>query len=210
MLKEDQSVSEFEIRPGDAVEVLKMMPDASVHCCVTSPPYWGLRDHGVALRAWGGLPVHMHVWGPPVLVSATNHVDKKRWQHARNGRGEKQPIEKRPGWQRHRIPQGRFCSCGAWRGALGLEPTPQLYVRHIVEVFRAVRRVLRRDGTCWLNLGDSYARDERKGQHRAGAVGKQAYIYDGGGGRAAVTADLGASGMKPKDLCGIPWRVALA
>lgn len=97
----------------------------------------------------------------------------------------------------------------AWEGQLGLEPTPEMYVGHLVLVFREVRRVLRRDGTHWLNLGDSYARDARKGQHRPGDSGKQAYIYDRGGGRAAATADLGR-GLKGKDLVGIPWRVAFA
>jgi len=203
------SVNEFEIRQGNALAVLRTLPEASAHACVTSPPYWGLRDYGVEPIAWGGDPEHRHHWGPQILVNVTNHTDKRRWNHTRNGRGEEQPTEKRPGWP-NKIAQGESCVCGAWRGALGLEPTPELYVRHLVEVFRAVRRVLRRDGTCWLNLGDSYARDERKGQHKAGDLGKHAYLLDGGGGRSAGAAPLGASGLKPKDLCGIPWRVALA
>ncbi len=190
--------------------MLRTLPEESVHCCVTSPPYWGLRDYGVPAQVWDGDREHKHVWGHLVLANATNHIDKRRWNHARNGRGEEQPQEKRPGWERHRIGQGSFCSCGAWRGSLGLEPTPALYVEHIIEIFRGVQRVLRADGTCWLNLGDSYARDERKGQHTSGQLGKQAYIADGGGGRAAVAAKLDAGGLKPKDLCGIPWRVAFA
>lgn len=76
---------------------------------------------------------------------------------------------------------GTSCrTCGAWRGQLGLEPDPALYVEHMVEVFREVRRVLRQDGCLWLNLGDTFA-------------------------SAGVDA-----GLKPKDLVGIPWRVALA
>jgi DNA modification methylase len=203
-------VNEFEIRQGNALDILQRLPDESVHCCVTSPPYWGLRDYGVTAQVWGGDREHRHVWGPLVLVNATNHSEKRRWNHARNGRGEKQPNEKRAGWERHRIGQGNFCGCGAWRGSLGLEPTPELYVEHLVEVFRRVRKVLRADGTCWLNLGDSYARDERKGHHKPGQMGKLAYISIGGGSRVAVAAKLGASTLKPKDLCGIPWRVALA
>jgi DNA modification methylase len=203
-------VSKFEIRLGNALAILNSLPSESVHCCVTSPPYWGLRDYGVPAQVWDADHEHRHIWGPPVLVNATNHTDKRRWNHARNGRGEEQPEEKRPGRDRHRIEQGNFCNCGAWRGSLGLEPTPELYVEHMVEVFRGVRRVLRADGTCWLNLGDSYARDEGKGHHQPGQLGKLAYISDGGGGRAAVAAKLEASGLKPKDLCGIPWRVAFA
>jgi DNA modification methylase len=203
-------VNKFEIRQGNALEILGALPEESLHCCVTSPPYWGLRDYGVAAQVWGGDHGHRHSWGPLIQVNATNHTDKRRWNHARNGRGEEQPKEKRPGWERHKVGQGNFCGCGAWSGSLGLEPTPELYVAHIVEVFRAVRRVIRADGTCWLNLGDSYARDECKGLHTPGQLGKQAYMSDGGGGRAAVAANLRASRLKPKDLCGIPWRVALA
>ena len=153
----NRSVSDLELRQGNALDILRTLPDESVHCCITSPPYWGLRDYGVSESAWGGDPQHRHLWGSEVLVSATNHVDKRRWQHARNGRGEEQPIEELPGGQQQRIVQGRFCTCGAWRGALGLEPTPGMYVAHLFQIFREVRRVLRADGTVWLNLGDSYA-----------------------------------------------------
>jgi DNA modification methylase len=100
---------------GDALTVLKTLPDEFIDCCVTSPPYWGLRDYGVECQ-------------------------------------------------------------------LGLEKTPEEYVAKMVEVFREVRRVLKKEGTLWLNLGDSYA----------------------GGGRAS------GQGLKPKDLVGIPWRVAFA
>jgi len=97
---------------GDCLAELRKLPDESVHCCVTSPPYWGLRDYGVP-------------------------------------------------------------------GQLGLEKTPEEYVANMVEVFREVRRVLRKDGVLFLNLGDSYH-------------------------------GLRTKGLKPKDLVGIPWRVAFA
>lgn len=116
-----------------------MLASSSIHCVVTSPPYWSLRDYPIPPSVWGGDAACDHVWEP-----------------------------------------GNTCvACGAWRGQLGLEPTPALYVRHMVLVFQEVRRVLRDDGTVWLNLGDSFA------QTRNEAV-------------------------KPKDLVGIPWRVALA
>jgi DNA modification methylase len=147
---------------GDAADVLSKLPGGSAQACVTSPPYWGLRDYGVAPRAWGGDPGCRHRWGE---------------------RG-----------------RGRFCRrCGAWRGCLGLEPCPDLYVSHLVEVMREVRRVLREDGTLWLVLGDSFAanrsyqvRDRKRGE-------------PGGPLPARVPGDL-----KPKDLVGIPWRVAFA
>ncbi len=86
----------------------------------------------------------------------------------------------------------------------------ECYVCRMCAVFDEVWRVLRRDGVCFINLGDSYAREMGKGQHKPGDSGKEAYVYDNGGGRASATADLRLTGLKPKDLCGIPWRVALA
>ena len=77
----------FLIHQGDALAVLKTLPDQSVHCCITSPPYWGLRDYGLEPLVWGGDGKHEHIWGSQVLVNATNHTDKRRWNHARNGRG---------------------------------------------------------------------------------------------------------------------------
>jgi len=128
---------------GDAVDLLRSLPDESVHCCVTSPPYFGLRDYGVD-------------------------------------------------------------------GQIGLEETPDEYVARIVNVFREVRRVLRNDGTCWINIGDSYAAN-------GGAHGGRSDNQRGVGARRAHEAGAGdqsrrrsPSGLKPKDLLGIPWRVAFA
>src|SRR4030095_12091649 len=120
---------------GDALTELKRLPNESVHCCVTSPPYWGLRDYSS-------------------------------------------------------------------NGQLGLEATPDEYVRKLVEIFGEVRRVLRKDGTLWLNMGDSYSGSgEGGGGKRKGNENGQ---HD------AMVGKRGQSGLKPKDLCGIPWRVAFA
>lgn len=141
----------LDLLPGDVLARLRELPDESVQCCVTSPPYWGLRDYKAA-------------------------------------------------------------------GQIGLEKSHDAYVQKIVEVFREVRRVLRKDGTLWLNLGDSYAASGKGGNPESsphkkqlrnrGSVDKSKRIPRGsgrwGGGSNAVP------GLKPKDLCGIPWRVALA
>ena len=121
---------------GDALEVLRSLPSESVHCCVTSPPYWRLRDYSV-------------------------------------------------------------------EGQLGLESTPEEYVTKLVEVFREVRRVLRKDGTIWLNLGDSYAggNNTHIGGNQLGARG---LIEQGRPHRSTPI------GFKSKDLIGIPWMVAFA
>jgi DNA modification methylase len=86
----------MRILEGDALACLRKLPDESVQMCVTSPPYWGLRDYSIPKQPWGGDPSHSHEWGAEMKVHATNHTDKRRWNHARNGRGEEQPVEKRP------------------------------------------------------------------------------------------------------------------
>lgn len=108
-------------------------------------------------------------------------------------------------WQLGERSQGQFCfRCNAWHGVLGLEPTPELHVQHIVEIFREVRRVLRKDGTLWLNYGDSYANDGKWG---GSTGGKHVTSLHGqsGIGRQKVT-----TGLKPKDLVMMPARIALA
>ena len=92
--------------------------------------------------------------------------------------------------------------CTAWCGSLGLEPTPELYVEHLVEIFREVRRVLKPEGTCWLNIGDSYAAaTSRSTKNRSSFRRDRMERQD---------MDRIAPGLKPKDLCLIPFRLALA
>lgn len=126
------------IHCGDSREILSTLPSGSIHCCVTSPPYFGLRDYGV-------------------------------------------------------------------HGQIGLEPTPDEFVASLVSVFREVRRVLRDDGTLWLNLGDSYAAN-RTYQVPSTKGGVKHGPGQSAGGRGSEVPD----GLKPKDLIGIPWRVAFA
>uniref|UniRef100_A0A6M3L8Z7 site-specific DNA-methyltransferase (cytosine-N(4)-specific) n=1 Tax=viral metagenome TaxID=1070528 RepID=A0A6M3L8Z7_9ZZZZ len=173
---------------GDWVDRLRELPDGCVHACVTSPPYWGLRDYGTA-RWEGGDPECDHQ--PPDEGGRTNMLTNDQRRHA-----------------------GRFSGPACWRcGArridqqLGLEATPGEYVENIVAGFREVRRALRDDGTLWLNLGDAYA--------HSGACGGSS--PDGPRKPRRTDADkqrkmglLVPPGLKPKDLCGIPWRVALA
>jgi DNA modification methylase len=133
---------------GDCREVMASMEPESVHCVVTSPPYWGLRDYGTA--TWlGGDEACDHRMKNPETAQRTStlgsngtglSIDNAAYQH---GKAYKDTCRK----------------CGATRqdSQLGLEPTPEAYVESMVAVFREVRRVLRSDGTVWLNLGDSYA-----------------------------------------------------
>ncbi len=190
---------------GDCRDMLRGLLAESVHCVVTSPPYWGLRDYGIPPSIWDDDPDCAHEWGGTISVNATNHTTKARWNHTRNGRDELQPTAKRVSWLRTEVKQGQFCQrCGAWAGAFGLEPTYQLYVEHAVEVFREVRRVLRPDGVLFLNLGDSYCSGGRA-TWRSGASENKGQDVLNDMPRPAQPADL-----KPKDLIGIPWRVAFA
>ena len=126
---------------GDALTVLQSLPAGSVQTCITSPPYWGLRDYGVV-------------------------------------------------------------------GQLGLEPTPEAYVAALVAVFREVRRVLRDDGTLWCNLGDSYSGGGGYSPDSPSNQGER-WVTNCGKARTYKGREP-ASGLKPKDLVGIPWRVAFA
>jgi DNA modification methylase len=194
---------------GDAREILATLPAESVHCVVTSPPYWGLRDYGLPPTVWGGEdPGCAHAWG-----EEQSPRGRSRWEFFNDYRQpgyNNRAAAGKTGWvddATNASGHGAFCPCGAWRGALGLEPDPALYVAHLVEVFRAVRRVLRDDGTCWVNLGDSYAAQQGNG------FNTNAYT-DGTNRVQAMQRAQGDirlhTGLKPKDLVGLPWRVAFA
>lgn len=173
---------------GDARERLRDLPDGSVNCVVTSPPYFGLRDYGTG-QWMGGDPDHEHETTP-----------------ARGGRGGSgAPGKQWPGAMPSRIAVDR-CSCGAKRvdHQIGLEKTPEQFIDSLVEVFREVHRVLRDDGTLWLNIGDSYANDSKWG----GATGGKA--SSGLHGQTGVGRGKVKTGLQPKELVGIPWMLAFA
>lgn len=125
-----------QILIGDCIDMMRTLPDESVHTCITSPPYFGLRDYGVD-------------------------------------------------------------------GQVGLELTPAEFIQRLVEVFRQVRRVLRKDGTAWVNMGDSYA-----GSRSPVAPGQvKSRRRDN---EPVPRSDLAITGFKPKDMMGMPWRLAFA
>lgn len=197
-----------QIYHGHVLEVLKSMPDESVHCCVTSPPYWGLRDYGIEPQVWDDRGNCEHVWGnilPPRGKSGWDTFEHKYNSpgcHATVIGSKMKKLE-----ENQNGGTGQFCQlCGAWRGSLGLEPTPNLFVSHIVQIFREVRRVLRKDGTCWVNLGDSYASGNRSDYGSFQPDSKQAT-------HSAIKFSPRPpqpTNIKPKDLVGIPWMVAFA
>lgn len=187
---------------GNAQEVLPEWKAGSVDCCVTSPPYWGLRDYGIEPSVWGGEAGCEHEW-------STTRVQKEM----RYGLGLKDsPASTRGGGHKAAktpnvdIEMSTCSVCGAWRGALGLEPTPQLYIEHMVSIFEQVRRVLKPEGTCWLNIGDSYnAYNGGAGPSRSLSRGAQTTERP----RLKSGYGLSCKTLKPKDLCLIPFRLAI-
>jgi DNA modification methylase len=188
------AVIEWQILVGDVRERLRELPAGSAQTCVTSPPYWGLRDYGTA--QWdGGDPSCDHAKPLPVTISRASTLAGVT------------ANQENAEWSRSQF--RNICGkCGASRvdSQIGLEPSPDAYVQALVEVFREVRRVLRDDGTVWLNLGDSYISNGRYESDRSEYVGDLSK-YD-----QRDPRPLGgrAMGLKPKDLCGVPWRVAFA
>ena len=180
---------------GDCREVLRTLADESVHCVVTSPPYWGLRDYGTA--KWeGGDPGCDHQ-GPQWRTASKINQNCGTGNDVKNAE-RREPYKQKCG------------KCGARRidSQIGLEQTFQEYVDALVKVFREVKRVLRRDGTLWLNMGDSYAGG---GHGRGESYDAERNWRKGNLGGQSNRDDLGrVSGLKPKDLCGIPWRLAFA
>jgi DNA modification methylase len=193
MTPEPVVIGDATLYCGDVLAVLATLPDESIHCIVTSPPYWNLRDYGTG--QWEG--------------------GSAECDHRENGtdRGKRDELPKPPaGWAERA--QGQpfkdICGkCGARRidAQIGLESTPEEYVAKMVEVFRTVRRVLRKDGTLWLNLGSSYA-----GGGRAGKDGIQKWggIESENQDRKYGPPSGDIPGFKPKDMIPIPWMVAMA
>lgn len=198
---------------ADVLEALCKLKDDSVHCVVTSPPYWGLRAYPIRASIWLGDRNCKHSWGKP---------SRKKGIQGGHNQGNRADDPGGPVYWPTPDTHSGFCrACGAWKGVLGIEPTLELYLLHMVAVFREVHRVLRCDGTLWLNMGDAYAQGGRRRTDlkRARDIERaQAYSYDVRGWRPAwhafqgVNRDAGTNvaGLKTKDLIGMPWRLALA
>jgi len=203
-----------EIICADVLEGLRGLPEGSVHCVVTSPPYWSLRSYaGEQERVWGGDQEGCeHEWGEryeqhdvreETVHGKTRTTDRFYGDESRRFDGNH---------QKHAA--GQVCvKCGAFFGALGLEPLHDCgrhsgelcagcYVCHMVVIFREVRRVLRDDGCAFVNLGDSYA--------SAYACDRRNVVGAGSPGPECERPNRLTGGLKPKDLVMMPFRVALA
>ena len=155
---------------GDALQELKKLNPESVDCCITSPPYWALRDYGIEGQIWDGDPKCKHKWGEDILAGE-NYTGSKKWTHGHSRKTAPKAWDKQ-------IKQGNFCSlCGAWRGSLGLEPAFELYIKHLCDIFDEVKRVLKKSGTCWVNMGDTYG-GSGKGAWDKKDIQKETYVPD--------------------------------
>lgn len=179
---------------GNSKEKLKLIPDKSIRCCVTSPPYFGLRDYGTA--TWHGGDEFCDHKGKPFRTK--ENVNKN------TGTGD--DIKNKEDYQ----PFKSICDkCSAQRidEQIGLEETPEQYIASLVEVFEEVKRALADDGTLWVNIGDSYAGSTRGLGDTREDKGKSGTNK----GRIGVNSNNFSNyGLKPKDLIGIPWMLAFA
>jgi len=174
--------AKIEIYTGDCSSIMKKLDAASIQCCVTSPPYYGLRDYGTA--SWVG--------GDP-------ECEHKEFLGGHGDKSKKQITS--AGTQKYNYKH--MCKkCGAKRtdDQIGLEQTPDEYIEKLVAVFREVHRVLKDDGVLWINIGDSY-----NGSGPSGGPGKQ-YTNKG----SQKTTKKNIKNLKTKDLIGIPWMLAFA
>lgn len=186
----------WQILQGEALATLRTLPDESVHCVTTSPPYWGLRDYGTG-RWEGGAPECAHTF----IRGGTARTRLHEHGATRTEESVKAALAKVP----HATYKSYCKRCGARRidDQLGLEDTPEEFVSKMVAVFREVRRVLRHDGTCWINIGDSYAGKAGGFQGRHGQRAIRTFT-------ARIKIEKGGGDLKPKDLVGIPWMLAFA
>jgi DNA modification methylase len=180
-----------EILVGNCLDVLRGLPDNSIDCCVTSPPFFGLRDYLTGSWQGGDDPLCTHSTGRGTNVKQTKHPNADNY----------------PASAPHRGGDSSKCSrCGAIRidDQIGLESTPTTYVEKLVDVFHEVYRILKEDGTLWLNLGDSYSNDTKWGGNSGGKHAKGLH------GATGIGRGRRETGLKPKDMIGIPWSVAFA
>ena len=183
---------------GNTLDVLKTFPDESINCCVTSPPYWALRDYRTDGVIWDGDPDCEHEFELETKIT-NNAVSNNSTLHDGKGVVETEKIK-----QMNNKSQIGFCNkCGAWKGQLGLEPDFNLYIKHLCDIFDEVKRVLRKDGTCWVNLGDTYGGNNSRGSNggRAGFGNEREGIF---------VLPVGKSRFGSKNLCNIPSRFSIA
>jgi len=184
-----------QIFHGHVLDVLKRFPDECIDTVITSPPYWGLRDYKLPPMIWDGDPACEHEWTNikrkfQTVIPAMARMDMEM--------GKDTKTMKR-GFDIDA--SSNFCSkCGAWKGSLGLEPDFEMFIKHLCDIFDEIRRVLKKSGTCWVNLGDTYA----------GSGGAGGDYNKGGLREGQPRYKQGKNNQLPrKSLCLVPQRFAI-
>lgn len=186
---------------GHILDVIRDMPDECVDLIPTSPPYWGQRFYGEAANTiWGGDPGCDHDWIEhrmgPIHENRNNLTGTQEQVHGKTGTAFIKKYDDR---------KGAFCSkCGAWLGQLGLEPHPQMYVDHIVVVCRELKRVLKKTGSVYLVMGDTYFGGGQGGNTWPGKSSIPTELY------GHVQAKPDGKWLQSKQRMLIPHRVAIA
>jgi DNA modification methylase len=197
-------MNDLRIIHGNSLEKLDEIESESVQVCVTSPPYFLARDYKVPPTIWGGDPECEHEWDSE-LVTRENRRGINLSQSDVSTRGGGKKIAAVP----LQTVERAFCvKCKAWRGCLGHEPQPELYIKHLVMIFAKVKRTLRKDGTLWINIGDTYANDQ-SGPRTGGTLRE----WKSGGRREPdEIEDIERPDIDIDDgnLIGIPWMLAFA
>lgn len=183
------------------------LPDECIDVCITSPPYWGLRDYGEDVYTiWNEHPNCKHEWGQTLPKGGrTKRKEDGDPKHKKEGIAEGFALAS----------GGNFCQlCGAWKGQLGLEPQPLMYIDHLVQVAREISRVLKKGGSFYLNLGDTYfgkPKSSVKGglQNKNYGNKKSKHGYDNRGDSYKALVNK-SNWLKSKQLMLIPSRVAIA
>ena len=180
----------LDIRDG-----LLSIDDKTIDMTITSPPYWGLRSYEGSETIWDGQEDCEHDW----------------IEHIRPPKGGRYSPDNPPSVGSNKTIQdenmvsrfgytSNFCSkCGAWRGQLGLEPTPDLYIKHLCDIYDDVKRVLKDEGTCWVNIGDTYSGSGKGAGYKG--IPKESWSFD----KKPYSVD----DVPAKSLVMIPFRFAL-
>ena len=184
-----------KIYQGSCLNWLKNIDNESIDCVITSPPYWALRIYQTEPEIWDGDKNCEHKWGSKKITlihkSGEKNPGKESWYKDKGASDDK---------------GNQFCSkCNAWKGSLGLEPTFDLYIKHLCDIFDEVKRVLKKEGTCWIVIGDTYfgggGKAVEQSSKRQSAINTGAYPdYPP---NSKLRSQMG------KSLCLIPFRFAI-
>ncbi len=184
------------------LDALKELPDESVDCIVSSPPYFGLRSYKNADTIWGGKPKCEHEW-----ISQKTYKDNLRFRDPNHiasvGNNKNTEIYSNP-----EVIGGICSKCGAWKGQLGLEPSYEMYLDHMLMVMKELKRVLKKTGTLFWNMGDSYV-----GGHPGGSIYNKEWNISKADAIPQIKEgrpQAHVEGISEKSLMMIPERLAIA